>query len=243
MVVRRSELIRLFEFEPDLLGALPAREAETALARTVVECGPLERGESAPPALGAQDIDLGYLVLEGLLLHRTEFAGRRAVELIGPGDLVRPWRAQDAAASWPGKASWKVCEPVRLAKLDRAFERDAARWPGLQARLLDRLDARFATLALQLALAQLPRLETRLLCLFWHLADRWGRVDRHGVVVTLRLSQGTLAELVSARRPSVSHALTGLREQGLLLQSAPGRWELRGEAPRQPPDMAARQTV
>ena len=126
-----------------------------------------------------------------------------------------------------------MCETTRLAKLDRAFERDAARWPGLHAALLDRLDARMTGLALQLALAQLPRLELRLLCLFWHLADRWGRVDAHGVVVSLRISQATLADLVSARRPSVSHALAGLREQGTLVREAPGRWLLRGAPPRE----------
>jgi CRP/FNR family cyclic AMP-dependent transcriptional regulator len=243
MASRRSELIRLFEFEPDLLGAVAPDEAAEALARTVVEAVSLPRGEFAPPAVVGAGVDLGFLVLEGLLVHRRQFAGRRAVELIGPGDLVRPWRDEDAGASVSGHTSWKVCEPVRLAKLDRAFERDAARWPGLHARLLDRLDARFTGLALQLALAQQPRLETRLLWLFWHLADRWGRVERQGVVVHLRISQSTLADLVSARRPSVSHALAGLREQGLLLQSAPGRWELHGEVPRQAPDIPAHQTV
>ena len=231
--MRRAELIRLFEFEPDLLAVLPPAEADSAVARTVIECVTLYPGELEPPVVPADDVDLGFLVLEGLLINRLEFAGRRAVELIGPGDLIRPWRPGAVDDSLPGRPSWKVCQTTRLAKLDRAFERDAARWPRLHAALLDRLDARMTGLALQLALAQMPRLELRLLCLFWHLADRWGRVDAHGVVVSLRISQATLADLVSARRPSVSHALAGLREQGTLVREAPGRWLLRGAPPRE----------
>src|SRR4051794_26085123 len=108
-MARRAELIRLFEFEPDLPALLPREEVEVALARTVVECDTLYPGEIEPPVLPADGVEIGFLVLEGLLVHRSEFVGRRAVELIGPGDLVRRWRPE-APSALPVRASWKVCE-------------------------------------------------------------------------------------------------------------------------------------
>jgi len=136
--MRRAELVRLFEYEPDLLAALPEPEARTALERTVVECATLAPGLIGEPVTPAPD--LGFLVLEGVLLHRVEFLGRRAVELVGPGDLLRPWRPADGSATLSLSADWKVCERARLAVLDARFERDVAGWPGVVGLLLDRLD-------------------------------------------------------------------------------------------------------
>lgn len=232
---RQVEIVRPFDVDPALLEHLPRRDAEAARHYTVVESVWLGRGQLDPPAVRADSVDLGFLVLEGVLLHRIDHVERHAVELLGQGDLIRPWRPGDLGASLPSRATWKVCEPTRLALLDRRFEKEIARWPGVIPAVLDRLNRRIVSLALQLALATLPRLETRLLYLFWHLADRWGRVERDGVVVTLPLSHQTLADLVSARRPSVTHALGSLRDAGVLVRPAPGRWLLRGEPPAERP--------
>jgi predicted transcriptional regulator of viral defense system len=50
-------------------------------------------------------------------------------------------------------------------------------------------------------------------------------------VFPYRLSHQTLADLVSARRPSVTHALGDLRDDGRLMRISPGRWLLRGPPP------------
>lgn len=47
----------------------------------------------------------------------------------------------------------------------------------------------------------------------------------------MRLSQETLADLTSSRRPSVSLALRNLRDQGLLVTPRTGVWILQGESP------------
>lgn len=229
--LRKGGIVRIFEAEPDLLEHLPAEQAVIARERTIVDYVTLPKGEIAPPVLRAEPFDLGFLVLEGLLLRHVEFVGRRAVEVLGPGDVIRPWRSAGHSPSIPSRTRWKVCEPAQIALLDRRFEQSVARWPGVISSLLDRLDARSTSLAIQLALAQMPRLEARLLCLLWHLADKFGRVDAQGVSVRVRLSQETLADLTSSRRPSVSAALRGLREQGLVVTPLPGRWILTGEPP------------
>lgn len=228
---RHEGIVRLFEAEADLLANVPHAEAEIARERTVVSYVEMPKGPVAAPALRADPFDLGFLVLEGLLLRRVEFVGRRAVEVLGPGDVIRPWRAEPHFPSIPSEASWKVCEPARIALLDRRFEQGVARWPGVISSVLDRLDARSTALALQLALAQVPRLDDRLLCVMWHLADRFGRRQPDGISVPLGLSQETLAGLTSSRRPSVSTALRSLRERDLVLRPRPGMWLLRGEPP------------
>jgi hypothetical protein len=53
------------------------------------------------------------------------------------------------------------------------------------------------------------------------------------VSLSHRLSQGTLADMVAARRPSVNAALRDLRSRGLLLQPGPGLWTLTGEPPKE----------
>jgi hypothetical protein len=66
----------------------------------------------------------------------------------------------------------------------------------------------------------------RLLLLFWHLPDRWGRVGRDGVTIPLRLSDEVIAQLVGAQRPTVSTALQALSREGLLTRRADRTWLL-----------------
>ena len=60
---------------------------------------------------------------------------------------------------------------------------------------------------------RLTRVERRLKALFWHLAERWGRVSGDGVIVPLALTHRILGQLVGARRPTVSTALSELAER------------------------------
>ena len=52
--------------------------------------------------------------------------------------------------------------------------------------------------------------------LFWHLAHRWGHVRSDGIVVRSVWTHTVLADLVSARRPTVSTALAELARRGLI---------------------------
>ncbi len=57
--------------------------------------------------------------------------------------------------------------------------------------------------------------------LLWHLADRWGRVRSEGVVLPLRLTHSVLADLVAARRPTVTTSLSELARQELVEPTEP----------------------
>ena len=60
--------------------------------------------------------------------------------------------------------------------------------------------------------------------------SRWGRVGNEGVTIPLRLTHAVLSELVAARRPTVTSALTQLSKRDLVLSTDAG-WLLRGDPP------------
>jgi CRP-like cAMP-binding protein len=79
-----------------------------------------------------------------------------------------------------------------------------------------------------MAIAQHPRLEDRLLLLFWELADRFGHMHPDGVHLDLPLTHEVLSHLAAARRPSVSGALSRLADTGSLRRAGRG-WVLAGD--------------
>jgi DNA-binding transcriptional ArsR family regulator len=173
---------------------------------------------------------LGLLVLEGFLVRYVDVVGRPATELLGPGDLLRPWDA-DRTEPFSSGARWQMLEPCRLALLDERVCAVIGRWPDLVAALVGRALARSREQAITLAVGQIPSMRLRLLVVLWHLAGRWGEPVDDGTLMPVRLTHELLANLTSAQRPSVSHALTALRRRGLVERMADGRLVLRGDPP------------
>ncbi len=126
---------------------------------------------------------------------------------------------------------WHVLSPVRLAVLDEQFARSLASWPQVTGALLERAVRRTLQMSIHQALLQLSPVETRLLVLFWHLAERWGRVTPDGISVRLQVSHKLLGQLVGCRRASVTTALRRIGESGLIVRRADRTWLLRGSAP------------
>jgi CRP-like cAMP-binding protein len=81
-----------------------------------------------------------------------------------------------------------------------------------------------------MAIVHQPRTHLRLHMLLWHLAGRWGRVTTDGIVIGLRLTHTLLADLVAARRPTVTVALAEL-ERSELVRRVDGGLLLLGEPP------------
>lgn len=172
---------------------------------------------------------IGLLVLEGLLVRRVGIDGRYAAELLGEGDVIRPWQ-NDEEAMLPLTTIWTVLEPMRVAMLDERFARLFARYPRLAGRLFARAVQRSRHLATNMAIVHQARVDVRLHMLFWHLAGRWGRVRSDGTALRLRLTHNVLAELVAARRPTVTSALTDLSKRGLV-RYVDDVWLLSGDPP------------
>ena len=129
--------------------------------------------------------------------------------------------------SLPVAVSWHMHAPTQMAILDTRVAIAAGRWPSIATALHARHIRRGRGLAFQRAIAQLPRVDDRMLVLLWALAERWGRVSRDGVRVPVGLPHRMLATLVGARRPSVTTALTGLAREGL--RSTAEGWLLHGD--------------
>ena len=236
-----DELVRVLEEDGELANALERAEtaaaAERALARVLrVEAGPWE------PPRPSVDVRAGFglLVLDGLLTREVVLAGLGCTELLGKGDVLRPWGDEEGEPSLPLTVSWSALEPARIALLDRAFLNAVAPWPTVAATLVARLVRRSHSLAMHLAISRLVGIDLRLYALFWHLADRFGHAGPQGVVVPLRLTHETLAKIVSARRPSVTSALGQLRERRLLEARDDETWILRGNPRREIESMLKR---
>ena len=175
---------------------------------------------------------LGLLIVEGLLLREVVVGDVACAELLGFGDVMRPWTGSSGEqASIQAEARWEALEDVRLAVLDPRFALQNARWPQVSATIVDRALIRARWLSFHLAVCHVVGIEKRLMILFWHLADRWGKVTPQGVRVALPLSHGMIAKLVGSRRPTVTTAMGKLRDQGSILRTDDGAWLLCGPPP------------
>jgi CRP/FNR family transcriptional regulator, cyclic AMP receptor protein len=163
-----------------------------------------------------------------MLVRRVTVDRSQSGELLAPGDLIRPW-VEDPVSFCD--ADWQVMEPSRLAILSRSVGLRLCARPELNAALLDKQMERSRSLAINAATENIRGLDLRLLILFWHLAERWGRREKGQVIVPLHLTHETLSLLVGARRPSVTTALSELSARGALVRSPDGGWILTGSPP------------
>jgi len=205
---------------PDQLGR--ARQASLASVLTIAA--------GRWPAPASPRGGFGLLVLDGLLVREVGVEGRHAAEVLGPADLLRPWDHDGADALLPVTASWRVLSLARLAVLDARWAARMASWPSVGCTLAGRGVMRSRRLVVTLAIAQQPRLDVRLWMLLWDLAERYGTVHGDGVHLQAPLTHESLAHLASARRPSVSSALSRLVQRGML-ERRRSLWILRGEPP------------
>jgi CRP-like cAMP-binding protein len=224
-------LCRVLEFDPALAEGIPSELRERAAGECVAReiTIPTGRWRGTPP-LNGHRLGIGLLVLEGLLVRRVGIEGRFGAELLGEGDLLRPSEGADEMPTLPMTIGWRVLETARLAVLDDVFMGHLADYPQLGGRLVGRAVTRSRNIAVNMAIVHQARVDVRLHMLFWHLAARWGRVGSGGVTVPLRLTHAVLAELVAARRPTVTSALTMLSKRGVLCSTDNG-WLLAGESP------------
>jgi hypothetical protein len=214
--------VRVAEVDRGLVSGLPGELAASASQALVAPVLHLPPGPSEPD-LGPCDGWLGVLVLDGLLIRDVEIGGLRCCELLGPGDLLRPWDEEGLEI----RTGWRVVQPTRIALLDAAFARCACRWPRVVAELMQRGVMRSRSLAVLLAATQARRADVRLRTLFWHLAERWGRVTPQGVRLMLPLTHAVIAHLTGMRRPTVSLNLAKLEAGGEIVRVARGEWLIR----------------
>lgn len=225
--------VRVLERDPELGRGIGADQYAVASRHLVARKLLLDPGEWIAPWDGEAHTDahLGVLVLDGLLMRVQRIGTVAAAELLGAGDVLRPWLTGHEGSSLPAQARWQVLQPTHVAVLDRRFALVAGRWPEIVSALVERTIQRARFLSFQMAIGNVRRIDARLLLLMWRLADRWGRVTSDGVILPLRLTHGWLANLVGAQRPSVTTALGNLNGAGRIERLEDGSWLLRGNPP------------
>jgi CRP-like cAMP-binding protein len=201
--------VPVLDLEPALARGLPSAQIAEARAACTVPTATLDPPGWRTELLPREHQDARQLLLvEGFILQRRTHYGQRAVEVLGPGDVV------GLRSGEPGRRP----SPVRalgastFAILDERALRAAAPWPTIQQNLLTLALNRVTELADTIALMHLTRLAERLHRVLWRLAARWGEPDPEGRRLPFSLNQQDMADLVGARRPSVNAALGELRD-------------------------------
>jgi CRP/FNR family transcriptional regulator, cyclic AMP receptor protein len=217
--------IHLIDADPDLGRHLPPGRLEGARRELVAELWRVRRGpadvyDHAPDTVSG----MGLLLLDGLVERDVVVADTVSAELLGPGDLIRRAALADSTKLLGVTINWDVLADARFAVLNERVAPALRRYPEVAAVLTDRLVERVHRLSTAQAISQLNGVDRRLLALFWHLGERWGRVSPKGLLVPLDLPHRVLAQLVGARRPTVSTALRRLDERGDLRRRDDGAW-------------------
>ena len=226
-----ADYVRLLDVAPALGEGLSSREVKEARRLAVAPVITVSAGQ-----WNADDLCrdhracrvFGCMVVDGLITHDLVLGDRSATYLVGRGDIIAPGAPTTAALAVTRR--FGVADDTRLALLDDAIPAVARRWPSILGRLLVRAQRQLERVAVQQLISQLPRAEQRIVALLWHLADRWGRAERDGVVLPLTLGHEAIAQLVGGRRPTVSAALGGLTERRLVVRLSNNTWWLAPES-------------
>jgi CRP/FNR family cyclic AMP-dependent transcriptional regulator len=218
--------VRLPDADPDLVEGLGA---QAALAQLTLTTRRVEPGRWTSAGGAGEEVP-ALLVLEGVLARTVRVGQQCRSELLGEGDLICPCDLEQAVATVDFTVEWDVLQPAHLGVLDDAFFSAASRWPQIGSALTVRGVRRSHRLALQLAIADLRRIDERMITLLLHLGDRWGRMTPDGIHIPLRLTHDLIAQLVGAQRPTVTTSLNDLQRAGRLIRRSDRTWVVRAAA-------------
>jgi hypothetical protein len=220
-------LVRVLLADPGLGDGLAPDRFAAAQQQVVAASAALEPwAERTSLDSASTALDPSLLVLGGLLLRQVAIDGRQCSELLGPGDVIRPWDSDPPGLPVEQSLRWRVVKPTRVALLNGRFFDSASPWPEVLGAVVSRAVGRAQSLAAHLTISSMTRIEDRMSLLFWHLAARWGQVTPAGVRVELPLTHELLAELVGAQRPTVTSALARLSSRKALQREGNGSWLL-----------------
>jgi hypothetical protein len=227
-----GQTVCLLDAFPELTRELSP--AEHARARSELEAPVVERGAgpwTTPIPAVLDPLAMGLFVMEGLIARHVWLGDTTTTELVGRGDLLRPTDYGGEGAPIPFRVEWTVLQPSRFALLDREVTAAVCKWQPVVTAIVGAAVQRSFSLAQLLALSHLRRVDARLLVLFWYMADRWGRVQKDGVLVPVSLTHEMLGRVVGAQRPSVTTALNQLESASRISRRQDGGWLLHGAPP------------
>jgi len=153
--------IALLDVDPDLAAGATAEDRAAVRAELTVPVFRLSTG-AMPLAPTPSREHLGYLVFKGLVLYEVWVCGRATAELLGPGDLVRPW-ARDPSGTVAVETRWMVLEQALLGDLGALDGQRLAQSGDVIAGLVSRAADRAEAAAIQRSIAAHVRVDVRVL--------------------------------------------------------------------------------
>jgi hypothetical protein len=227
-------VVRLLEVDPDLGTGLDPDAYAAARAELLVRTVEAPRGTwDLDQTWAATGAELGLLMLEGVIARDAGVGRRVSLEILGAGDIVRPWPKDRHAEALKVRLRFNVMEPVRFAVLDAGFAARAARWPLVLGQVAGRIMGRATSASLRLLIHQVVRIDDRVLLSLWGLSERFGRVTPEGVLIPVPINHTMMARFVGAQRPTVSQAVGELTRRGEVERLEDGSWLLKGSFPEQ----------
>jgi CRP/FNR family transcriptional regulator, cyclic AMP receptor protein len=211
--------------------ALPELAAAGIGAELRVEAEWVAAGVFRPELL-AGSAGAVVVLVSGLVARTMTLEDGSAAELLGPGALLAPpGSGGQEQLGLPGyHVRFEALETSRVGIVGPELLAGLAARPELVAALLAGRGRDDAERAAMRAICRLTGVDRRLLALFRLLAARHGRPTPDGVAVPVAIPHRLLAELVGARRPTVTTALRALRHSGELRRLDDGTWLLRDRA-------------
>ena len=114
--------VRVLEEDADLANGLSESQLAKAQRVLVAPAVTLRTGQWSPPqSLSTEAGALGMLVLEGLLNREVSIGETLSAELVGPGDLLRPWEPVGDIPPIRCDVRWHVLVEVKAALLGQPF--------------------------------------------------------------------------------------------------------------------------
>jgi CRP/FNR family transcriptional regulator, cyclic AMP receptor protein len=216
-----ADVVPLLEALPELAAADAG--PELGIQGEWVPAGPF-RPERIAGAAGAV-----VVLVSGLVARTMTLEDGSAAELLGPGALLSPpGSGGQEQLGLPGyHVRFEALETSRVGIVGPQLLAGLAGRPDLVEALLAGRGRHDAERAAMRAICRLTGVDRRLLALFRLLASRHGRQTPDGVAVPVAIPHRLLAELVGARRPTVTTALRSLRHSGALRRLDDGTWLLR----------------
>src|SRR4051794_7212941 len=111
-------LTSLLDIDPELAGVLDPERANAARPQLGVSHARFAPGPWAAARLGRAGL-FGLLIFRGGAPRELPLDGVTSLELLGPGDVTRPWDDPPGGAVLGHSVSWSVLNEARMAVLDR----------------------------------------------------------------------------------------------------------------------------
>ena len=192
--------------------------ASPASRAALAAFGTLRRVRQGEPVFRDKDEDsmVNFLIQGAAALYKISSPGeKRVIFVLGPGEMVNG----DALDGLPASVNCEVLEDSLLLCFDRAlFSEVMARDFELTKAVIDSISKRVRRLVRQLKNASgSTRLDKRIAAKLWKLSNDHGVACEEGTRIGIRLSVTALAEMLGAKRETVSRQLKVLVERGLVV--------------------------